>query len=89
MTQLEKVAQNLHLIMFGFMKLNNTLQSIHSIDSDDRLIINLQNDQIDLFNEFTIKIQELREEFLENLDSVGMLLGEDYDYIESINKLIE
>ena len=88
MTQLENVTQELNLIQFGFMKLNNTLQILHSFKSDDDLIKQMQDDQIELFNEFTLKVQELRSEFLSNLDGIGMLLEEDYNYINSVNELI-
>jgi hypothetical protein len=88
MTQLENVTQELNLIQFGFMKLNNTLQLIHSFKSDDDLIKRMQDDQIELFNEFTLKVQELRGDFLSNLEGIGMLLEEDYNYINSVNELI-
>ena len=48
----------------------------------------MQDDQIELFNEFTLKVQELRGEFLSNLEGIGMLLEEDYNYINSVNELI-
>ena len=88
MTQLENVTQELNLIQFGFMKLNNTLQILHSSTSNDDLIKNLQDEQIELFNEFTLKVQELRGDFLSNLEGVGMLLEEDYNYINAVNQLI-
>lgn len=88
MTQLENVTQELNLIQFGFMKLNNTLQILHSSKSDDDLIKQMQDDQIELFNEFTLKVQELRGEFLSNLEGIGMLLEEDNNYINSVNELI-
>ena len=88
MTQLENVTQELNLIQFGFMKLNNTLQILHSSKSDEDLIKQMQDDQIELFNEFTLKVQELRGDFLSNLEGIGMLLEEDYNYINSVNELI-
>ena len=88
MTQLENVTQELNLIQFGFMKLNNTLQILHSYKSDEDLIKQMQDEQIELFNEFTLKIQKLRGDFLSNLEGLGMLLDEDYNYINSVNELI-
>ena len=88
MTQLENVTQELNLIQFGFMKLNNTLQILHTSKSDEDLIKQMQDDHIELFNEFTLKVQELRGDFLSNLEGIGMLLEEDYNYINSVNELI-
>ena len=88
MTQLENVTQELNLIQFVFMKLNNTLQILHSSKSDEDLIKQMQDDQIELFNEFTLKVQELRGDLLSNLEGVGMLLEEDYNYINAVNQLI-
>ena len=58
------------------------------IKSDEDLIKQMQDDQIELFNEFTLKVQELRGDFLSNLEGIGMLLEEDYNYINSVNELI-
>ncbi len=87
MTQLENVTQDLNLIQFGFMKLNNTLQILHSTDSKEPIIKKMQDDQIDFFNEFTKKVSDLRAEFLLNLENSGMLLEEDYQYINAVNNL--
>lgn len=88
MTQIEKITQDLHLIQFGMMKLNDVTQLLHTATGHDPLIKQMQDNQLDFINEFTLKINSLRRELLDNLDGDGMLLEEDYNYINAVEDLI-
>ena len=43
---------------------------------------------MDLFNEFTVKIKDLREEIYDNLNGLDVIFEEDVEYVESCINLM-
>ena len=62
MKQIEKINIELQLIQNGMRIISNLTNDFHESESNSEIVKKLQNDTMDLFNEFTVKIQDLREE---------------------------
>ena len=89
MKQIEKINIELQLIQNGMRIISNLTNDFHESQSKSEIVEKLQNDTMDLFNEFTLKIKELRNDIYANLDGMDVLFDEDINYIESCEKLME
>ena len=89
MKQIEKVNIELQLIQNGMRIISNLTNDFHESESNSEIVKKLQNDTMDLFNEFTLKIKELRNDIYANLDGLDVLFDEDIEYIEACEKLME
>ena len=89
MKQIEKINIELQLIQNGMRIISNLTNDFHESESNSEIVKKLQNDTMDLFNEFTVKIQDLREEIYDNLNGLDVLFDEDIEYIEACEKLME
>ena len=89
MKQIEKVNIELQLIQNGMRIISNLTNDFHEAESKSEIVQKLQDDTMDLFNEFTLKIQDLRNDIYANLDGMNALFDEDIDYIESYEKLMK
>ena len=89
MKQIEKVNIELQLIQNGMRIISNLTNDFHESESNSEIVEKLQNDTMDLFNEFTVKIKELRNDIYANLDGLDVLFDEDIEYIEACEKLME
>ena len=88
MRQIEKINIELQLIQNGMRIISNLTNDFHESESNSEIVKKLQNDTMDLFNEFTLKIKDLREEIYDNLNGLDVLFDEDINYIESCEKLM-
>ena len=88
MKQIEKINIELQLIQNGMRIISNLTNDFHESQSKSEIVEKLQNDTMDLFNEFTLKIKELRNDIYANLDGMDVLFDEDINYIESCEKLM-
>ena len=88
MQQIEKVTVNLQLIQLGMMMISRLTNDFHSTESKEPIIENLQTETMDFFNEFTLKIEELKEELYQNLDGMNVLFEEDYNFLQAAQELI-
>ena len=88
MKQIEKVNIELQLIQNGMRIINNLTNDFHESESNLEIVQKLQNDTIDLFNEFTVKIQDLREEIYDNLNGLDVVFEEDVEYVEACINLM-
>ena len=89
MKQIEKINIELQLIQNGMRMISNLTNDFHESESNSEIVKKLQNDTMDLFNEFTLKIKELRNDIYANLDGLDVLFDEDIEYIEACEKLME
>ena len=89
MRQIEKINIELQLIQNGMRIISNLTNDFHESESNSEIVEKLQNDTMDLFNEFTVKIKELRNDIYANLDGLDVLFDEDIEYIEACEKLME
>ena len=89
MKQIEKINIELQLIQNGMRIISNLTNDFHEAESNSEIVQKLQNDTMDLFNEFTLKIKELRNDIYANLDGMDVLFDKDINYIESCEKLME
>ena len=89
MKQIEKINIELQLIQNGMRMISNLTNDFHEAESKSEIVQKLQNDTMDLFNEFTVKIQDLRNDIYANLDGMDVLFDEDINYIESCEKLMD
>ena len=89
MRQIEKINIELQLIQNGMRIISNLTNNFHESESNSEIVKKLQNDTMDLFNEFTLKIKELRNDIYANLDGLDVLFDEDIEYIEACEKLME
>ena len=89
MKQIEKINIELQLIQNGMRIISNLTNNFHESESNSEIVKKLQNDTMDLFNEFTLKIKELRNDIYANLDGLDVLFDEDIEYIEACEKLME
>ena len=89
MRQIEKINIELQLIQNGMRIISNLTNNFHESESNSEIVKKLQNDTMDLFNEFTLKIKELRNDIYANLDGLDVLFEEDIEYIEACEKLME
>ena len=89
MKQIEKINIELQLIQNGMRIISNLTNDFHESESNSEIVKKLQNDTMDLFNEFTLKIKELRNDIYANLDGLDVLFDEDIEYIEACEKLME
>ena len=89
MRQIEKINIELQLIQNGMRIISNLTNDFHESESNSEIVKKLQNDTMDLFNEFTLKIKELRNDIYANLDGLDVLFDEDIEYIEACEKLME
>ena len=89
MKQIEKVNIELQLIQNGMRMISNLTNDFHEAESKHEIVQKLQEDTMNLFNEFTLKIQNLRNDIYANLDGMDVLFDEDIDYIESCEKLMK
>ena len=89
MRQIEKINIELQLIQNGMRIISNLTNDFHEAESKNEIVQKLQNDTMDLFNEFTLKIKELRNDIYANLDGLDVLFDEDIEYIKACEKLME
>ena len=89
MKQIEKVNIELQLIQNGMRIISNLTNDFHESQSKSEIVEKLQNDTMNLFNEFTLKIKDLRNDIYANLDGMDVLFDEDINYIESCKKLMD
>ena len=89
MRQIEKINIELQLIQNGMRIISNLTNDFHESESNSEIVKKLQNDTMDLFNEFTVKIQDLREEIYDNLNGLDVIFEEDIEYVEACEKLME
>ena len=88
MKQIEKVNIELQLIQNGMRIINNLTNDFHEAESKDEIVQKLQNDTMDLFNEFTVKVKDLREEIYDNLNGLDVIFEEDIEYVEACINLM-
>ena len=88
MKQIEKINIELQLIQNGMRIISNLTNDFHEAESNSEIVKKLQNDTMDLFNEFTVKIQDLREEIYDNLNGVDVIFEEDIEYVEACINLM-
>ena len=88
MKQIEKINIELQLIQNGMRIISNLTNDFHEAESKDEIVQKLQNDTMDLFNEFTVKIQDLREEIYDNLNGLDVIFEEDIEYVEACINLM-
>ena len=88
MKQIEKVNIELQLIQNGMRIISNLTNDFHEAESKSEIVQKLQNDTMDLFNEFTLKIQDLREEIYDNLNGLDVIFEEDIEYVEACINLM-
>ena len=69
--------------------ISNLTNDFHESESKSEIVEKLQNDTMDLFNEFTVKIQDLREEIYDNLNGLDVVFEEDINYVEACINLME
>ena len=74
MKQIEKINIELQLIQNGMRIISNLTNDFHESQSKSEIVEKLQNDTMNLFNEFTVKIQDLREEIYDNLNGLDVVL---------------
>ena len=89
MRQIEKINIELQLIQNGMRIISNLTNDFHESESKSEIVEKLQNDTMDLFNEFTVKIQDLREEIYDNLNGLDVVFEEDINYVEACINLME
>lgn len=89
MKQIEKVNIELQLIQNGMRIISNLTNDFHEAESKSEIVQKLQNDTMDLFNEFTLKIKNLREEIYDNLNGLDAVFEEDIEYVEACINLME
>lgn len=89
MKQVEKVNIELQLIQNGMRIISNLTNDFHEAESKSEIVQKLQNDTMDLFNEFTLKIKDLREEIYDNLNGLDVAFEEDIEYVEACINLME
>ena len=89
MRQIEKINIELQLIQNGMRIISNLTNDFHESESKSEIVEKLQNDTMNLFNEFTVKIQDLREEIYDNLNGIDVIFEEDVEYVEACEKLME
>ena len=88
MKQIEKINIELQLIQNGMRIISNLTNDFHEAESKPEIVEKLQNDTMDLFNEFTVKIQDLREEIYDNLNGLDVVFEEDIEYVEACINLM-
>ena len=88
MKQIEKINIELQLIQNGMRIISNLTNDFHEAESKSEIVQKLQNDTMDLFNEFTLKIQDLREEIYDNLNGLDVVFEEDINYVETCINLM-
>lgn len=88
MKQIEKVNIELQLIQNGMRIISNLTNDFHEAESKSEIVEKLQNDTMNLFNEFTVKIQDLREEIYDNLNGLDAAFEEDVEYVEACINLM-
>ena len=88
MKQIEKVNIELQLIQNGMRIISNLTNNFHESESNSEIVKKLQNDTMDLFNEFTLKIKDLREEIYDNLNGLDVVFEEDINYVEACINLM-
>ena len=88
MKQIEKVNIELQLIQNGMRIISNLTNDFHEAESKSEIVQKLQDDTMDLFNEFTVKIQDLREEIYDNLNGLDVVFEEDIEYVEACINLM-
>lgn len=88
MKQIEKVNIELQLIQNGMRIISNLTNDFHESESKSEIVEKLQNDTMDLFNEFTLKIKNLREEIYDNLNGLDVVFEEDINYVEACINLM-
>ena len=88
MRQIEKINIELQLIQNGMRIISNLTNDFHESESNSEIVKKLQNDTMDLFNEFTVKIQDLREEIYDNLNGLDVIFEEDIEYVEACINLM-
>ena len=88
MKQIEKINIELQLIQNGMRIISNLTNDFHESESKDEIIQILKNDTMNLFNEFTVKIQDLREEIYDNLNGIDVIFEEDVEYVEACINLM-
>ena len=88
MKQIEKVNIELQLIQNGMRIISNLTNDFHEAESKSEIVQKLQDDTMDLFNEFTVKIQDLREEIYDNLNGLDAVFEEDVEYVEACINLM-
>ena len=88
MKQIEKINIELQLIQNGMRIISNLTNDFHESESNSEIVKKLQNDTMNLFNEFTVKIQDLREEIYDNLNGLDVIFEEDVEYVEACINLM-
>ncbi len=88
MKQIEKINIELQLIQNGMRIISNLTNDFHESESKSEIVEKLQNDTMNLFNEFTVKIQDLREEIYDNLNGLDVIFEEDVEYVEACINLM-
>ena len=88
MKQIEKINIELQLIQNGMRIISNLTNDFHEAESKSEIVQKLQNDTMDLFNEFTLKIQDLREEIYDNLNGLDVIFEEDVEYVKACINLM-
>ena len=88
MRQIEKINIELQLIQNGMRIISNLTNDFHESESNSEIVKKLQNDTMDLFNEFTLKIKELRNDIYANLDGLDVIFEEDIEYVEACINLM-
>ena len=88
MRQIEKINIELQLIQNGMRIISNLTNDFHESESNSEIVKKLQNDTMDLFNEFTLKIKNLREEIYDNLNGLDVVFEEDINYVEACINLM-
>ncbi len=88
MRQIEKINIELQLIQNGMRIISNLTNDFHESESKSEIVEKLQNDTMNLFNEFTVKIQDLREEIYDNLNGLDVVFEEDVEYVEACINLM-
>ena len=88
MRQIEKINIELQLIQNGMRIISNLTNDFHESESKSEIVEKLQNDTMDLFNEFTLKIKNLREEIYDNLNGLDVVFEEDVEYVKACINLM-
>ena len=88
MKQIEKINIELQLIQNGMRIISNLTNDFHESESTSEIVKKLQSDTMDLFNEFTLKIKDLREEIYDNLNGLDVVFEEDIEYVEACINLM-
>lgn len=89
MTQIQKVILELQQIQFCMMVISDMTAGFHASKSQSEIVKKLQDETRNLFNEYTLKIREMKNELINILDNMDSLQEEDINYLETVDELIK